>query len=286
MLKSAISLTTIQLRMSFGDTPLSTGTAFFYKFRNRHFLITNRHNLTGRHQDTGAPLSPTAGIPNRVSADFPLLENNGSVVNWTGRTQTQTLELPEDAPPWREHPTLGASADVVALPLDECFPDAPAPTFCVNTISELQPISLRPALPVSVIGYPFGKSVGRVLPVWVNGSIASEPALDVDEKPAFLIDCRTNRGSSGSPVFTVAIGSNVELDGAPVGQSAQIVTTLSDGRKLALFNTTVQRFLGIYSGRINASADLGYLWRERVIEDVCRGPVQTTGLTGPLPFFT
>jgi hypothetical protein len=103
----------------------------------------------------------------------------------------------------------------------------------------------------------------------VSGAIASEPEFDVDEKPAMYIDCRTNRGSSGSPVFMVAIGTNTPLDGDPIGGAASMTTRTTSGQMSASFPMPVHRFIGIYSGRVNENADIGYLWREEVIRAIC-----------------
>ncbi|WP_017630954.1 hypothetical protein [Vibrio sp. 624788] len=44
------------------------------------------------------------------------------------------------------------------------------------------------AMPVSVIGYPFGLSAGANWPIWKTGNIASDHGIDFEvNRPAFLM---------------------------------------------------------------------------------------------------
>ena len=52
--------------MQFDGQALSTGTAFVVSTPKGPYLITNRHNVTGRNQETDAPLSKTGGVPNLI----------------------------------------------------------------------------------------------------------------------------------------------------------------------------------------------------------------------------
>ena len=274
MLKSPISLCTTKLNMYFDDSILSSGSGFFYEYLGRHFLVTNRHNLTGRHQDSGAPLSPTAGIPNRLIFETPTITGVGPSMTVGAAKSVYDLKWPEHDKPWREHPTLGERADVVAIDLQRLWPESPSPQFCANSLPDSQPLMLLPSSRVSVVGYPFGKSVAEHYPVWVTGSIASEPDFDADGKPAIYVDCRTNRGSSGSPVFLMVIGSSAPVDSDPVGKSAIMRARFGEGTEFVTFSTVVHRFIGIYSGRVDANADIGLVWRHQVIEDVCSAGVK------------
>lgn len=270
-LTSPLSLCTTMLTTKFGETPLSTGSAFFYDVDGRVFMVTNRHNLTGRHQDTGQPLSDHGGVPNYV--EFPVLSAVVDEATGTGHTKTHycCLRWEIDDPPWREHPTLGAKADVVSIDLERFSSSAPKPMVSVNTLPDAQPIVAQPALSVSVIGYPFGTSVANHFPIWVGGTIASEPSMSVKGKPAFYIDCRTNKGSSGSPVFAYVMAGLVGLETADTKPKPAMVARMSDGRVAGMFGTPVHRFLGIYSGRINEASDIGIVWRTEVVDAVCRG---------------
>lgn len=222
---------------------LSTGTAFVVDTAKGPHLITNRHNVTGRNQDTGAPLSPTGGLPTEVVV---LHNAKGQLGTWVPRVEPLYVG---DAPRWREHPTLGAKADFVALPLSGLegidlyphTPENPGPAIFVG-----------PADPVSVIGFPFGITAGGVFGVWATGFLASEPAVDFNDRPIQLIDCRSRQGQSGSPVIAYRSGGMVAM---------------ADGGSAA-FAGPVWKFIGIYSGRINMESDLGIVWKAAAINEL------------------
>lgn len=271
---SYLAVCAVRIEMFFRDQPLATGSAFFYEHDGRTFIVTNRHNLTGRHQVTGKPLDEKrGGIPNRLVLRVPLSEKSGTDVQF-GRI-VATLELNwEDKPdPWLEHPILGPHADVVAIDMHRFWPQLPRPFAHVNTIPNSASLVVGPASKVSVIGYPFGQAVGKHFPVWVSGSLASDLEFDADDKPAVFIDCRTNKGSSGSAVFAYVPGGLVQVEDNSTDQNPDIFMHYShkDGSLWAMFGVAVHRFIGIYSGRINDRADIGLVWRPEVIEAVCAG---------------
>ena len=55
------------LQMRVNGHVLATGTGFIIHTNKGPALITNRHNVTGKHQETGQCLSRTGGLPNEVS---------------------------------------------------------------------------------------------------------------------------------------------------------------------------------------------------------------------------
>jgi hypothetical protein len=97
--------------------------------------------------------------------------------------------------------------------------------------------------------------------IWVRGTIASEPGIDYDDLPRFLVDARTRVGQSGSPVIRVSV------DG--------LTPTVDWG--VAIYNGPVMRLVGVYSGRINQESDLGYVWRVGVINDILTGSKRAGG---------
>jgi hypothetical protein len=234
------SVQSLLLQMSFGDQALATGTGFVAELGGQRLLITNRHNVTGRHQETGKPLSSSGGIPDRLQ----IMHNvQGKLGQWSARAEAL---YSADSPLWIEHPGLGAKADLVGLRLTELdgvdlFPyqlDGADPAIAVG-----------PADALSVIGFPFGLTAGGALGVWATGFMASEPVVDFGNLPVFLIDCRTRQGQSGSPVIAYRNGGAVALE---------------DGAS-AMFNGPVSRLLGVYSGRVNAESDLGLVWKVEAI---------------------
>lgn len=240
---SVHSVQSLLIEMRFSGQALSTGTAFVCPSPIGPVLLTNRHNLTGRHQSTGEPLSATMGIPNEVVV---MHNRKGLPGQWVPRLEQL---YSGDAPRWVEHPTLGPRADFVALRLTqladvELLPYDPSKPG-VNLV-------LTPADPVSVIGFPFGQAAGGMFGVWATGFLASEPAVDFDDLPVQLIDCRTRPGQSGSPVIAHRNGGMVALD---------------DGSSVA-YTGPVARFLGIYSGRINKESDIGIVWKASAIHQL------------------
>lgn len=235
------SIQSLFIEMQVNGTPLSTGTAFVVNTPSKGpHLVTNRHNVTGRHQETGAPLSKTGGIPTHIVV---VHNRKGHLGQWVPRSEALYVN---DSPRWVEHPALGAKADFVALALTDLNdvdlypydPTKPGPGILVG-----------PADPVSVIGFPFGMTAGRAFGVWATGFLASEPDVDFNGLPIQLIDCRTRQGQSGSPVIAYRAGGTVAMiDGGT-----------------SIFAGPVERFIGIYSGRINAESDLGIVWKTNAI---------------------
>jgi hypothetical protein len=122
-------------------------------------------------------------------------------------------------------------------------------------------IRIRPTSNATLLGYPFGFSdtVNR-LPVWKTGNVASEPQVDFQGKPAFLVDVSAFPGMSGSPVLAVANG---------VYENDRVFVS---GR--------VTRLLGVFSampvmrsdtpGQADTSLQLGYVWKSALIADLAR----------------
>jgi hypothetical protein len=103
---------------------------------------------------------------------------------------------------------------------------------------------------VYIVGYPFGLDHGFYWPIWIRGTVASEPSLNFTYKdeqyPLFLVDSRTRAGQSGSPVFL------------PRRHFTDLTT---DPEALPR-----SRLLGVYTGRINAESDLGLTWHIGEVE--------------------
>ena len=230
--------------MQFNGQPLATGTAFVVQAASGPYLITNRHNVTGRNQETGQPLSSTGGVPNEIVVIHNRQDRLGE---WIGRPEP--LYDGDDTPRWREHPALGAKADFVALPLSNLDDVALYPYDTANTGP---PMYVGPADSVSVIGFPFGITAGGAFGVWATGFMASEPEIDFGELPVILIDCRSRQGQSGSPVIAYRSGGGVAMADGSTG----------------MFAGAVWKFIGIYSGRINAESDLGLVWKASAINEL------------------
>jgi hypothetical protein len=236
------SVMSLLIEMRFNGQTLSTGTAFLTNSKKGPLLITNRHNVTGRNQDTGQCLSPTGGVPNEI---LVLHNAKGKLGHWVQRVEPLFIG---DAPRWIEHPQMGANADFVALPLSatndiEIYP------YELNASAQPD-IAVRVAEVVSVVGFPFGMTGGGVSAIWATGFIASEP--EMPDRSVFFIDCRSRQGQSGSAVIAYRGGGAV---------------TMRDGSS-SFFGGPVFRLLGVYSGRINAESDLGIVWKASAIREL------------------
>lgn len=229
--------------MYFGETLLSTGTAILAAKNktSRCAVITNRHNITGRHQETGECLSNTLGTPDNLIIYFH--RSKPHIGDW------QKLKLPlyrdNGEPYWIEHPVFGPEADLVALNVNWgndvlCLP------YYIETDVDKVGMLVSPAEPVSVIGFPFGLSTRGKLPIWATGFLAQELSLVTDNNPVFLIDCRTRQGQSGSPVIAFRTSGYRNIKNGRISSSLSV--------------TKAWEFLGIYSGRVNLESDLGRVW--------------------------
>ena len=89
-------------------------------------------------------------------------------------------------------------------------------------------------------GIPDAISIQHTDGKWSSGFVATDPDIDWSGLPVFLIDCRSRRGQSGSPV----------------------VLRVGEPRLMGA-NTT--RLIGLYSGRIRKESDLGMVWKTEAI---------------------
>ncbi len=168
------SVKSLLLTMRFQGQPLSTGTGFIVNSARGPVLITNRHNVTGRDQNTDQPLSPTAGVPDEIAIWHNSTDRLG---NWTERVEPL---FQANMPRWVEHPALGRQADFVALPLTET---GGVQVYLYDLTDATPQISVGPADVVSVVGFPFGLNAGGSLAIWATGFVASEPDVDYDNLP-------------------------------------------------------------------------------------------------------
>lgn len=245
------SLTVAKIELFRRDTDSlikgAIGTAFFYRFDGQPFLITNWHNVTGIHPETGQSLHSQGLIPNVLRLHYKEWSDDARTL---ARSNCVDLPLYADGRPlWYEHSSR-AAVDVVALPVDE-------PEYCVNIyINEVdQEPRLNPeaGMDCFILGFPEGLFGAAFTPIWKRGSIAAEPF----EHHPYLIDSTTRKGMSGSPVIIRHNGIFMPSGGGPLKGDEVI--------------GTVERFVGIYSGRIGddaLAAQLGRAWPDRVLDDI------------------
>lgn len=245
------TMKSLYIEMRYGDTFLGSGTAILAANDQQSHcaLVTNRHNVTGRHQETGQCLNKFGAVPDNIVIHFHT--NAPDIGEW--KVITLPLFRPDGSPFWIEHPKLGAAADVVALNL-RWGSDVRKLPYYLKTQHDMADIVVGPAEAVSVIGFPFGLSSVGKFPLWSTGFLAQELSLITPENPVFLIDCRTRQGQSGSAVIAYRPAGYRKRDGD------RITSTLTA--------TKAWQFLGIYSGRVNAESDLGRVWHVSAIDEV------------------
>ncbi|TDZ41638.1 trypsin-like peptidase domain-containing protein [Mycobacteroides franklinii] len=251
------------------ETVQATGSAFFYKVGNDYFLITARHNFTGWDDVNEVPLSSRGVGPTHIRIGFWPPQPSGGY-QLTEPLSINLFQMPLFEEPdgegvraarWLEHPSYGQKVDVAAMKIR--LPESPD-VLCLPWDSGSPDIAysntkLWVTQNVSIVGYPYGLNNNN-LPVWVRGSIATEPELlyvnDQGEGlPLFLVDARTRKGQSGSPVMLFRHPGEV----VATGPNSAGVT-----------HGTQSKLLGVYSGRVNRDSDLGYVWRVGIVDEICR----------------
>ena len=266
-----------QIQMCDLQGGFSLGTAFFYECEGATFIVTNWHNVTGKHSLTGAPLHSKRS-PLYIRAKWPVVEDHAHHVEGAKvmHFRAQKIEIEDESGPlWFEHPELGSVCDVVAIPIQRPTNWPYVAHRPANKIDET-PTPIEPGLKVIVIGFPQGMSTGPGLPVMKTGSLSSMPGYDVRlggefsdvggmkggvQVPAMLLDVHTIPGMSGSPVFG-------EYSGFwnPDDLSSDKLTGSS------AFGTS-RTFLGCYSSRVaklEERSGLGLCHRKNAIEEICR----------------
>lgn len=268
------SVQSLQLTMiSPGGSSLGPATGFLARWDNEFWLVTNWHVLSGRNAETQAIMSSTDATPESVVVRFHSPAGLGTFTD-----VRLPLQDSEGQPLWLEHPQLGHRVDVAALKIPQG-----AEGISQITITDGATITTRPTISfhaidlanpdpagiyvsigerLSVVGFPVGEDV-QGFPIWTQGFVASELDLQYRGLPSFLIDSRTRQGQSGSPVIFYSASGQY--------QSAVGATTL--GR-----SEINSRFMGVYSGRINAESDIGRVWTVQAIVEVVAGGSRATCL--------
>ncbi|MEZ5318185.1 MAG: trypsin-like peptidase domain-containing protein [Vicinamibacterales bacterium] len=250
---------------------LSQGTGFLFASTTPDdeiatvFLVTNRHVVTGQPV-LGAPtardririiLHREPERPEDVQAvEFALYDAQGT-----------PLWIASDRYP---------GADVVLVPLPRAAYEH-LRLFVFTEAHTRGDIRIRPTSGATLLGYPYGfYDTTHFLPVWKTGHIASEPDVDFEGQPVFLVDVSAFPGMSGAPVLAVANGIYESTDG--VMRSGRVL------KLLGIFSATPvvreQRPAPAAASAnggpapapqtVETSLQLGYVWKASVITDLAR----------------
>jgi len=238
-----LSTSSLILEQRVNGQPLGTATGFCVRKGATNYLVTNWHVVAGRNPDTGAILSPTAAVPDQLLIAYHAA---GQLGTWY--IKPEPLYDAAHKPRWIEHQS-GKTVDVVALPLSGLGSDVTIYPLDLSLADA--DVVVQVAMPVSIVGFPLGLATAGAWPIWKTGHIASDPGLNYDGRPAFLIDATTRGGMSGSPVI-------LRLYGGYATKNAAMV----------LGGGPATKFLGIYSGRIHDQSEIGRVWRPSVLADI------------------
>lgn len=243
-----LSKTSLLIEQYFNETKLGVATGFVIEKEGNLYLAMNWHVATGKNPNTGENLSVTGGLPNALVIWHYVKSTSPNSLEWTSvRVQLYKNDGEDIHKKWIEHPK-GQRVDVVLLPLEDTG-HVQINTFNLDlAFTDMLP---APAMPVSIIGFPFGRTAGGVLPIWVTGFIASEPYVDIDEMPLFYVNASGRSGLSGSPVVLRPSGGYHTTEGHFI---------LSGGYQT--------KFMGIYSGRICNDSDICRVWKPIVFDQI------------------
>lgn len=266
-----LSLVTVPIEMlNSQGRPMGKATGFFYESSDsKLFLITNWHVVTGR--DPSRPsYSGTGEIPCTLRAKLHKrqeIKDGQSHIRLSSLVPVDIAVNTEDgnAPKWLEDPTYRNRVDVIGIHMEDRKEMEEECTFSVlnrwNGFEERYNAEVMDD--IFVIGYPWGISGSNgAVPLYKRGSIASEPLINFDGLPRLLIDCRTSKGLSGSPVVVAHSGI-----WHPEGKMSpdSIIGTLHN-------------FLGVYSGRLydqnelqiseREISEIGIVWKKEVLDSI------------------
>jgi len=177
-----------------GEKELNRATGFFFRYKDKKFLVTNRHVVTSADKNY---------IPDYINI---LLHANRSDLKSNRVVRVNLHE--EGNPIWMDHPRYSdIKCDVVLIPLNHETMDK-VNYYLFNTSSieffneaQLNIPEIHSFANVVVVGYPLGfyDSINN-LPVYRKAMIASAYPVKFMNKPYFLIDSNLHPGTSGSPV--------------------------------------------------------------------------------------
>ena len=243
-----LSFSSVFLEPYFNDLQLGIATGFFWSTNYVTYLVTNYHVLSGINPYTNQPINQYGSLPNKLKIWLHLSGNLGS---WEAHEISLLDE--NDNSLWKVHKDFGSTVDVSIIEVE-----APEKlrVFPINNIT-FTDFREEISQDVFIIGFPKGITGAGKFPIWKRGSIASEPDIDLDNKPQILIDSMTREGMSGSPVITQYVGYYGKDPDNPKGTD-----WFGMGRK----------FLGVYSGRLTGrdefEAHLGIIWKATLIDQI------------------
>jgi len=237
-----LSVTSLKLSVRHDDVEIGSATGFVVRKGQRYYLITNRHVVLACAEDRDA---------NDVGGW--LCANNLEILHNKVNSPGQWLQVKEvlydgnEVRRWAEHPTLGSSVDLVALPLVQTEGVA---FFPLDLDLQNTDILLAPGEPVDIVGFPRGLAQAGGLAIWKTGTIASDIEISIEGKPKFLLDTTARPGMSGSPVYARRVGPH---------PTSTVGLLISPG--------VATKFLGVYAQQSEA-LEIGLVWKAAAVKAI------------------
>jgi hypothetical protein len=233
-----LSATSLKLTIRRGEVDIGSATGFVVQKNQKYYLITNRHVVLLCGEDK----KNQNNIGGWLCADnLQILHNRA---NHAGEWFLVREDLFDEhnARRWIEHPTLGGSVDLVALPLRHTEGVEFLPLDLDLRKTE---VVIAPSDPVSIVGFPHGVSQDAGLAIWKTGMIASDMEVNLGGKPCFLLDTTAVAGMSGSPAYVRRNGAYMRVPGLVEAGSAT-------------------KFIGVYSAQ-SPELEIGVVWKADVV---------------------
>jgi Trypsin-like peptidase domain len=260
------SLMTTPVLLMNGQQQVSLGTGFFFGSTTPDgavdtvFLVTNYHVVTGH-----APGAPGARAGDHIQ--FFIHEDPNNL------THIRPIDLPlyrDDGEPVWVTSTIDPAADVVLVPVP---PKAYAGVrlYVFTEAHTRGDIKIRPTSGATLLGYPYGfYDTTNYLPVWKTGHVASEPDVDFDGRPVFLVDVSAFPGMSGSPVLAVANGVYESEDG--VMRTGRVLKLLGIFSAMPVVRRapSSDALAAAPGASFETSLQLGYVWKASIIAEMAR----------------
>jgi hypothetical protein len=264
------SLMTTPVLLYAGTRQLSQGTGFFFANTKADgtpdtvFLVTNYHVVTGI-----SPLSTETRRGDRIR--FVVHEDRQDL------TRVRAIEVPlydeRGDPVWISSAAYPA-ADIVLVPV-------PAKAYAgvsllVFTEAHTQgDIRIRTTSGATLLGYPFGfYDQKHFLPIWKTGHVASEPTVDFEGRPVFLVDVSAFPGMSGSPVLAVANGiyetESGSMRSGRIWKLLGVFSAMPVVRERRPVAGDMSASGGDSTQLVETPLQLGYVWKAGLIADLAR----------------
>lgn len=250
---------------------LGTGTGFIGKFGNNYYLITALHVLLGfSDADEAENFASRSQFVNTncfiigQKDGRHTMENRGLMLDLYSQSKNRLWSQVSN---WDiaainiTEKVAGENSTPIAIDLSEVFTqiDENNVPISVSADGDMPTVGSD----VFIVGYPgnFSYLTNDRAPLWKRASIASEPHLNIDGRPIFIVDTQGARGLSGSPVLYN--GSTLV---SPDGQ-----------RRQCNYERARFRLIGIYCGREGHSNDaislsMGRVFKISSIQDTIMEP--------------